>query len=159
LRDHALLGALAASALVTALAAVYQRAVDLAWPSGDSWVRLGRATGLMGDANPMGVVTALFAPFVLAGALHLGPRIPWLDRWPDTAARMLAAAIAALLWLAAWSSGARSTLILFAGGAAGLAAAWAFGRGIGIRRVVLGAAASAAVAALMLWVALPRLPA
>lgn len=154
-----LLSALAASALITALGAVYQRGVDLAWLSGDSWVRLGRATGLMGDANPMGVVTALFAPLVLAGALRLGPRIPWLERWPAVAARTLAAVVAVLLWYAAWSSGARSTLILFAGGAMGLAVAWALSRGIGLRRVAIGASAAAAVAVLILWVALPRLPA
>lgn len=139
-------GPLAASAVITALAAIYQRFVDITWLSGDPWSRLGRATGMMGDANPMGVVTALMAPLVLAAVL------------PRTI-RRATLPMALLLWTAAWVSGARSTLILFAAAGIGLALGWAMNRGISLRRVAYAGAAVAALVAVLLVFALPRLPA
>lgn len=139
---------LAASAVITALAAIYQRFVDITWLSGDPWSRLGRATGMMGDANPMGVVTALMAPLVLAAVL---PNASLL--------RLAALGMALALWTAAWVSGARSTLILFAAAGIGLAIGWAMNRGISLRRVAYTGAAVAALVAVLLVFALPRLPA
>src|SRR5690606_17934673 len=146
-REAPLLRPLMASALVTALAAVYQRFGDIAWLSGESWVRLGRATGMMGDANPMGVVTALIAPLMLGGVLAGRPLHA-----------ILPAAGALLLWTAAWASGARSTLILLAAGFAGLAIAWGASRGIGLLRIIGAGMVVAVLAAALLVFALPRLP-
>jgi hypothetical protein len=97
------------SALATAAAAVYQRWFDPAWLSGEPWIGLGRSVGLMGDANPMGVATGLWAPLAWGA----------IARSPVTAAP--GAVVTAVLWLAAWLSGARTTLILIGAGAAALA--------------------------------------
>jgi hypothetical protein len=96
------------SGLATAGAALYQRWGDLAFLSGEPWIRLGRATGLMGDANPLGVATALWAPITVAAFAT------------SAASTVLGAALSVPLWLAAWASGARTTLILFGAGTAAL---------------------------------------
>jgi hypothetical protein len=97
---------LLASALVTSVAALYQYWVDLTWLSLEPWPRLGRAVGLMGDANPMGVATALWAPLAWATLGRAG-----------SVAGLVAAL---LLWSAAWASGARTTLILILAGVVAL---------------------------------------
>ena len=96
------------SALVTSAAALYQHWVDPTWLSGEPWIRLGRAVGMMGDANPMGVATALWAPLAAATLAT------------SAASTAVGLVVALPLWLAAWASGARTTLILMAAGAAGL---------------------------------------
>ncbi len=158
---------LAASAVITALAAIYQRFVDIAWLSGDPWIRLGRATGLMGDANPMGVVTALWAPLVLAALLWTGTAATTpgaegsaYQRFVGRHGLRIAAgwALALVLWTAAWASGARSTLILFAAGALGLGLGWTIRRGRRGRQVALGLAAAGVVIAVALVLAVPRMP-
>lgn len=123
-------GALAAGAAITAAAAVYQRVFDLSWVSGEPWAALRRAVGLMGDANPMGVATALWAPMA------------WTIIGPRTGGAVAAALLAALLWGAAWVSGARTTIILMAIGVTGLVVSWGIGRGVSRR--TLGAAGLAA---------------
>jgi len=97
------------SAVVTSAAAIYQHWVDPTWLSGEPWIRLGRAVGMMGDANPMGVATALWAPLVAATFAT------------SAASAALGLVVALPLWLAAWASGARTTLLLMAAGGAGLA--------------------------------------
>ncbi|MEZ5286807.1 MAG: O-antigen ligase family protein [Vicinamibacterales bacterium] len=125
--------ALAASALATGSMAIYQWLVDPSVLSGEPWVSLHRSVGMMGDANPTGVAAGVWAPLVwtLAPAGPVG----------------LAAggAAAVLLWLAAWVTGARTTIILMAAGLCGLAMVVGRARGLS-RRVMLGGAAVAGVA-------------
>jgi hypothetical protein len=120
---------LAVSAIVTAAAALYQHWVALAWLSGEPWITLQRAVGMMGDANPMGVATALWAP-ITAGALATSPI--------STVAGLV---LAAPLWLAAWASGARTTLILFAAGGTAMALLISGSWGWSTRRSLVGMAA------------------
>lgn len=160
--ERSVLYPLAISAVVTALAAIYQRVVDITWLSGEPWSGLGRATGMMGDANPMGVVTALMAPLVLA-ALLPNARVVGEKRgqasFREWLFRAAVLGMAVVLWTAAWVSGARSTLILLAGAAIGLTLGWAMSRGIGLRRVIYAGAAVGALVVALLFLALPRLPA
>lgn len=121
---------LAASAMLTSAAAVYQRFGDRAWLSGEPWVGLHRSVGMMGDANPVGVASALWAP------------LTWMLAAGSLAGTIAGGGAAVVLWAAAWFSGARTTIILVAAGLCGLvlAAAWARERA---GRIVLGAAAGA----------------
>lgn len=128
-------GALAASAAVTAAAGLYQRFIDVTWLSAPPWTELHRAVGLMGDANPMGVATAVWAPLILARK----PR----GTWEAVGGGLLAMT----LWGAAWASGARTMLILLAAGAAGLAIAWSRTLGYSLRRVAATMVAAIALAA------------
>jgi hypothetical protein len=98
---------LVASALVAAAAVFYQSFVDLTWLNSEVWIRLQRAPGLMGDANPMAVAAALSAPLALL-LLRGRTRLP------------IGIAIALLLWSAAWLTGARSVVLLSGAGAIGL---------------------------------------
>jgi hypothetical protein len=133
------------SALATAAAALYQRWGDLAFLSGEPWIRLGRATGLMGDANPLGVATALWAPITVAALATSAASTP------------IGVALSLSLWLAAWASGARTTLILFASGAAALlllvTTAWGWRR----RAVILSGAVAGAVLLVAATLLAPRI--
>ncbi len=125
--------ALAASAALSAAVALAQHWWDRSWLSNEPWISLQRSVGMMGDANPLGVACALWAPVVL-----------W--RYTERDWRGAAAAgITALLWMAAWVSGARTTIILVAAGVAGLGIAWLLDRGRSVKH-----AAAAAVGALLL---------
>jgi O-antigen ligase len=100
---HVALGrALWLGALLTATGAIVQRWLEPAWLSGEPWIGLRRSVGLMGDANPMGFVTATWAPLTAAFFPMTG--LPGV----------LGASGALIIWMAAWLSGARSALILFA---------------------------------------------
>ena len=114
------------SALVTGSAALYQRFVNLSWLSGEPWISLQRSVGMMGDANPMGVATALWAPLAWAMLAAGG----WIGA-------VIGAPLAVGLWLAAWVSGARTTIILIAAGLTGIALMWAVARGVTRRTVAL----------------------
>jgi len=114
------------SALATAGAALYQRFTDISWLSGEPWISLHRSVGMMGDANPMGVATALWAPLAWAMLAAGG-----------LAGALIGAPLAAGLWLAAWVSGARTTIILMAAGVAGIALMWAVARGVSRRAMAL----------------------
>jgi O-antigen ligase len=98
---------LLAGAVISACAAIYQGVVDITWLSAPPWSTTDRAIGLMGDANPMAVVAATWAPLAIA---LTGPRM----------LRAVGAVLAVMLWYAAWLTGARSALLLFGTGAAGL---------------------------------------
>ncbi len=139
--------ALAASAVITAAAAIYQRTVDLSWLSGEPWTRLGRATGMMGDANPMGVATALFAPLLIAS----------LFASPSRLRSVTTVAAALVVWAAGWASGARSTLILMAFGCAGIGLAWMAARGVRAGRAALVSLALVLAGTVVLGAILPRL--
>jgi hypothetical protein len=133
------------SALVTGDAATYRRFADITWMSGEPWISLHRSVGLMGDANPMGVATALWAPLAWA-MLAAGGLV----------GALLGAPIAILLWLAAWVSGARTTIILMAAGVAGIALMWAVARGVSRRAMAATLLVTALVASAALFVAASR---
>jgi hypothetical protein len=121
------------SALVTAGAAVYQRWVDLAWLNGEPWVRLGRAAGMMGDANPLGVATALWAPLTVAALAT------------SAVSTVLGIVLSLPLWIAAWVSGARTTLVLFTAAGGALVLILTNARGWPRRVVLLSGAIAGAV--------------
>ncbi|HQZ39460.1 MAG TPA: O-antigen ligase family protein [Vicinamibacterales bacterium] len=136
--------ALAASAALTASAAIYQRLVDPTWLSGEPWTSLHRSVGLMGDANPTGVATALWAP------------LAWVLLAGGIVGTLAGGAAAALMWVGAWMSGARTTIILVAAGVCGLTLVAAGARGVS-RRIVVGAALAAGLGVGILAVfAVPR---
>lgn len=132
------------SALVTAAAAIYQARVDITWLSGEPWTRLGRAVGMMGDANPMGVATALWAPITVAAFAT------------SLVSSLFGIVLAVPLWLAAWVSGARTSLILFGAGAAALLLLVTAALGWSRRRVVTAAVIAAAGLLAVAVVAAPR---
>jgi hypothetical protein len=134
---------LLAGAIVSAAAVLYQAFVDITWLSSEPWISGRRAPGLMGDANPMAVVAALWAPlapFVLR------------DRWGVS----VGAVLTALLWYAAWLTGARSVILLVGAGAIGLAGG-ALAQRMTARRAALLVAAAGLVG-LVGIVMLSRLP-
>lgn len=137
---------LTVSALATSIAALYQQWVDLAWLSGEPWTRLGRAVGLMGDANPMGVAAATWAPLTV---LAFGTsRLAWLAGGLTSVP----------VWLGAWTSGARTTVILLAAGLCGLALTWTSARGWRRGRVLTVAVGLGVVALGLVMAVGPRLP-
>lgn len=136
--------ALVASATLTAAAALYQRFVDMSWMSGEPWSSLQRALGLMGDANPMGVATAVWAP------------LAWTVTGGGLIGGLCGAVLAALLWAAAWVSGARTTLILMAVGVAGLTLVWATMRGISRRAILATVVAAGALGIALVTIVAPR---
>ena len=137
-------GPLVVSALITGGAAIYQGLVDVSWLSGEPWVGLGRAVGMMGDANPMGVATGLWAP------------LAWMLLGTGSAGTVVGALIAGVLWTAAWLSGARTTLILMTIGGAGLLAVWVKVRGVSWRALLAFAFALIGVGAVIVTVAMPK---
>jgi hypothetical protein len=139
--------ALSGSALATAVAALYQHFGDRSWLSGEPWVSAGRSTGLMGDANPMGVATAIAAPLLVTwvlrggtkhrGSNHGGSNHGGSKNGGSWGRSALGLGAGLLLWAAAWLSGARSTLILTLFGVIGLLASWAIARRVPARRIVV----------------------
>lgn len=95
-----ILGSLAVSWLATTSVAVYQLMVDMTFLNSGLFGYLLRASGLMFDANPLGVIAALGIPAVAAAALLSS----W--RWRNE----VALAIAAFGWVALWASGSRTAL-------------------------------------------------
>jgi len=135
---------LAASALLTSVAAIYQRFVDPAWLSGEPWIGLRRSVGMMGDANPAGVAAALWAP------------LAWTMAGGSPTGVVAGGVAAAVMWTAAWMTGARTTIILMGAGIAGSLVAVTMARRVS-RRVVIGAAASAGiVVGILAVIAVPR---
>jgi hypothetical protein len=137
-------GALLAGAVITAGAALYQRFVDPSWLSGEPWSTLQRAVGLMGDANPMGVATAVWAP------------LTWTVIGGGVPGALVATALAVLLWAAAWASGARTTIILIAIGVSGLALVWAGRRGVSRRALLTATAAATVLGGALIALVAPR---
>jgi O-Antigen ligase len=138
---------LAIGVIVAAMVVLYQGFVDITWMSGEPWISARRAPGLMGDANPMAVVAALWAP--LAGLVLAGDRNP----------RLFAVVSAAFLWSAAWLTGARSVILLIAAGGAGLVIGTLLERVHSKRRVALLLGGAAVVAIVIGVVVAARAPA
>src|SRR2546427_325843 len=93
-------GALAASWLATTSVAVYQLLFDVTFLNRGLFGFLQRASGMMLDANPFGVIAAIGIPSVAAAAL--------LTPWKGRSATVLA--VTGLGWGALWASGSRTAL-------------------------------------------------
>jgi hypothetical protein len=102
---NVIIGALAASWVMSALVAVYQLFVDVTFLNSGQFGFLQRGSGMMMDANPYGVIAALGIPAVAATALVT-----------RRFGRGAAAGLAVLAWTALWSSGSRTA---FAAGVIG----------------------------------------
>ena len=168
-KNSSLLTALLAGAAISAIAAVYQRFVDPSWLSGPPWSTLGRSVGMMGDANPLGVLVATFAPltFILLRK-HAPPSSPPPDTSSASDSRPSpgqsssppdprALPLAIVLWSAAWFSGARSMLLITAAGIAGLVLEW-LRRRIGLPWAAAVAGAALAAGAISLVLLAPLAP-
>jgi O-antigen ligase len=134
-----------ASAVLTAIAAAYQRVVDPLWLNAEPWITFGRVPGLSGDSNPMAVAAGVWAPIAVAFA-------------PATPAGKAAGAAATLVLAAgAWMSGARTTLLLLTIGAVGLALCFASSRRA-TPRATVAAAIGVGLVMVGLFVVAPRAP-
>ena len=87
-------------ATASSLVALYQGTVDLEFLSSAVWASLGRATGLMLDANAYGMLAALAAPLAAVAACSLQPRVRWYG-----------AAAFVINWGGVWMSGSRTALL------------------------------------------------
>jgi hypothetical protein len=90
------------SAAISAAVALYQGTVDIYFLNGGVFPSVGRASGTMRDANPYGVLTALWAPAGIAVVLSL---------WEDCSPLVLIAVLL-LSWCGAWVSGSRNALVV-----------------------------------------------
>ena len=91
---------MAAGWLVAAGVAMYQMFVDVTFLNASLFGLLHRARGTLGDANPFGVISAMWGPVIFAIAI---------ERWSGWR-RWAGAAALPLSWLAVWASGSRSSL-------------------------------------------------
>jgi hypothetical protein len=99
------------------------------------WSTLGRVSGSMADANPFGVISAMFGPLVVALVMDGQRRRGW---W-------LAFVALPVSWLVVWASGSRSSMPLAFVGV--VSTVWGLWRLSGSRRVtVLSSVAVAAIA-------------
>lgn len=99
---------LAVGSGISVAVALYQATVDINFLNGGVFPSVGRASGTMRDANPYGVVTALWGPAGVALIASLRGRPP---AWAI-------AGVLFLSWCGFWVSGSRNAL---AAGAVGLA--------------------------------------
>jgi hypothetical protein len=102
---------LALSIVVASIGGLYQRYVDPNWLSSWQWPQLGRSASLMLDANSFGMAAAIWAPLALVLTRRLGRSL------------ISGAAVSALLFAGAWSSGSRTAFAVSAAGVAGCFAA------------------------------------
>ncbi|HEX3703500.1 MAG TPA: O-antigen ligase family protein [Vicinamibacterales bacterium] len=91
---------LAASWLICASVGLYQGFVDVLFLNGGLFGYMGRASGTMLDANPFGVISAIWGPALLALAVGTRRRMP------------IVGGVAALLlsWVGVWASGSRTAI-------------------------------------------------
>jgi hypothetical protein len=94
------LGALAASWVVTTAVGAYQLLVDITFLNSGRFGFLQRASGLMFDANPFGVIAALGVPVVAAVASLAS----WRGR------TVAVSVVATVAWMGLWASGSRTAL-------------------------------------------------
>jgi hypothetical protein len=92
-----LFGAAAASALV----ADYQLLVDLSFLNHTAFEALGRAVGTLRDANPFGMISAMWVPIGVAVAIGSG----------SLARRVTGGALAIAIAGGVWASGSRTALL------------------------------------------------
>ena len=90
--------------------AVYQMFGDMAFMNPGFWAALARATGSLGDANLLGILSALWGPAFVAIAAGRANRKAWA----------IGAFALLLSWLAAWGSGSRSSMPVVVLGVAGI---------------------------------------
>ena len=93
-----ILAALAGSWAIATAAGIYQLFGDMSFLNRGLFGALGRASGTMVDANPFGVIAAVWGPALVAAA--------WLT--PNRALRALAICGLIASWLGLWASAARS---------------------------------------------------
>jgi hypothetical protein len=91
---------MAAGWLIAASVAMYQMFVDVTFLNPGLWGALHRARGTLADANPFGVISAVWGPLIFAIAI---------ERWSGWR-RSAGVAALPLSWLALWASGSRSSL-------------------------------------------------
>jgi hypothetical protein len=129
---------LAAGWLVAAAVGVYQMFVDVSFLNRSLWGALHRARGTLSDANPFGVISAIWGPLIFAVAI---------ERWSGWR-RIAGVAALPFSWLAVWSSGSRSSLPIAVLGFA-FAAIWyvAADRTRRLHRLALAAALVAIIGA------------
>jgi hypothetical protein len=91
---------MAAGFVIAALVGVYQMFGDITFLNVGLFGAMNRASGTLGDANPFGVISAIWGPLLFATAVERGSH------------RHRAAGVAALplSWVAVWASGSRSSL-------------------------------------------------
>jgi hypothetical protein len=88
---------------LAAMVGVFQMFGSMTFVNPGFWVSTRRATGLLGDANVFGVISAMWGPAIAAVAF--GKRDQWRG-W------RLATVALPLSWLAVWASGSRSSLLI-----------------------------------------------
>jgi hypothetical protein len=93
-----ILAALAGSWAIATAAGIYQLFGDMLFLNRGLFGSLGRASGTMVDANPFGVVAAVWGPALVAAA--------WLT--PNRTLRVLAICGLIASWLGLWASAART---------------------------------------------------
>jgi O-antigen ligase len=114
--------------IASAALAVYQMLGRMAFINPEFWVALARATGSLGDANILGILSALWGPALVVVAAG---RSNW-KAWSLGAFALL------LSWLAVWASGSRSSMVIVVLGVAGiLYGVW---RSTGSKRLITFAA-------------------
>jgi hypothetical protein len=121
--------------------AVYQMLGRMAFINPEFWAVRARATGSLGDANLLGILSAMWGPAFVAVAAGWANRKAWL----------IGALALLLSWLAVWASGSRSSMPIVVLGVAGiLYGVW---RSTGSKRLMtyaaialLSVAATAAIA-------------
>ena len=128
---------------LSSLAGIYQRLVDPEFMNLPLWSNLGRAGGLMNDANSLGVGAALWAPVAIALAWATA-RIP------------LGITLYVLLAMGMWSTGSRTALIAFAAGSIGIVVATLQRRGVWRPRYGRIAAATAVIVFVAAAAVVPR---
>jgi hypothetical protein len=90
---------MAAAWIVAAVVGVYQMFVNVEFLNRGLWGALHRAKGTLADANPFGVLSAMWGPIIFAIAI---------ERWSGWR-RVAGVAALPLSWLAIWASGSRSS--------------------------------------------------
>jgi hypothetical protein len=92
---------LAVSWLLAAAVALYQGFVDMLFLNGGLFGYMGRASGTMIDANPFGVISAMWGPALFALAVESKRR------------RLIVPGAAALVlsWIGVWTSGSRTATV------------------------------------------------
>jgi hypothetical protein len=98
------LAPLAVGAIVACVVGAYQGFVDLTFLSGHAWPYLGRATGMLMDANAFGMIAAMWAPAFVA-----------LSRsFPGPASVTVGVGGLALAFVGVYVSGSRTALVALA---------------------------------------------
>ncbi len=93
---------MAAGWLIASSVAMYQMFVDVTFLNVSIFGMMNRARGTLSDANPFGVISAMWGPVIFAIAI---------ERWSGWR-RSAGVAALPMSWLAVWASGSRSSLAI-----------------------------------------------